>query len=221
MILLGYIITFVYMALVIVVGELVQKKFNTDKEMTRKCEHLATSASWALCYIFVGPTYHLVIINFIAFAILALLTFTNFMKSAERDDAEKSYGLFYFGLSTFLSIAIAYFVNTELIVLTGIAYYCLALADGLAPIVAKLFGKRNFKLYEPKTFVGFMTVFVISSLVTLVFSLIFGLDFSPLFILSVGGVSAHAELYGRKGPVLTANEVVKTSAPEDPVATFY
>ena len=29
------------------------------------------------------------------------------------------------------------------------------------------------------------------------------------------------KLYGRKGPVLTAIEVAKTNAPEDPVATFY
>ena len=199
MIALGYIVTFVYMALVILVGEIIQKKFNTNKEMTRKCEHLATSASWAIAYLFFGPTYHLIIVNFGAFVVLTLITFTGFMKSAEREDADKSYGLFYFGLSTFLSITIAVLIDSSLVALTGIAYYCLALADGLAPITAKLFGKANFLLYEPKTFVGFATVFIVSSAACAVFNSIFDLNYSFLFIVSVGAVSAHAELYGKKG----------------------
>ena len=46
----GYILSFLYMGLVIVLGEWLQKKFNLDKEMTRKCEHIATAMSWLICY---------------------------------------------------------------------------------------------------------------------------------------------------------------------------
>lgn len=198
-IVLGYVISFVYMALVIVVGELVQKKFNTDKELTRKCEHIATSASWAICYFFVGATYHLVIVNFFAMCALAAVTFGGLMKSVERDDADKSYGLFYFGLSTFVSILVAMLVNVEFVPYTAVAYYCLALGDGLAPITARLAGKRNLTLFAPKSLVGFLTVFAVCSLVALVVSEIFSLGLSALFILSLGSLAAHAELYGRGG----------------------
>ena len=198
-IVLGYVISFVYMALVIVVGELVQKKFNTDKELTRKCEHIATSASWAICYFFVGATYHLVIVNFLAMCALAAVTFGGLMKSVERDDADKSYGLFYFGLSTFVSISVAFIVNVEFVPFTAVAYYCLALGDGLAPITARLAGKCNLKLFAPKSLVGFLTVFAISSLVAFAVSEIFSLGLSALFIISLGSLAAHAELYGRGG----------------------
>ncbi len=199
MVVLGYLVSFLYMGLVIFVGELVQKKTGSDPEMTRKVEHVATSASWVIGYLLVGPTYHLIIINFLAFAVLTVITFSNFMQSVVRTDADKSYGLFYFGLSTFLTIVISYFLGETFIVYSGIAYYCLAVADGLAPITAKLFGKANIKVYEPKSLVGFLTVFVMSVAVAFVFNGIFSLGLETLFIFSLGSVAAHAELYGRKG----------------------
>ncbi len=199
MVALAYIFSFLYMGLVIVVGETVQKKTGADPEMTRKVEHIATSASWVVAYLLAGPTFHLIIINALAFVALTVLTFGNLMKSAERTDADKSYGLFYFGLSTFLTILIAFFLGETFIVYSGVAYYCLALADGLAPITARLFGKANIKIYEPKSLVGFLTVYIVSVIVAFVFNGIFALDLSVLFMFSLGSVCAHAELYGRKG----------------------
>lgn len=198
-IVLGYVLSFVYMALVIFVGEAVQKKFDTDKEITRKCEHIATSASFAICYFFVGATYHLIIINFLAMCALGVITFAGMMKSVEREDAEKSYGLFYFGLSTFVSITVVMLLDARLVPFAAIAYYSLSLADGLAPLVARLAGKRNIPLFAPKSLVGFLTVFAVSSAVALCCNFIFALALSPLFILSLGSLAAHAELYGRRG----------------------
>lgn len=187
------------MALVIFVGEAVQKKFNTDKELTRKCEHIATSASWAICYFFVGTSIHIVIINLLAFIALAAITFTGFMSSAERTDAKRSYGLFYFGLSTLITITLTIAINPNFIAFSGIAYYCLALGDGLAPIVARFAGRHNIGLFAPKTLVGFLTVFAVCSLVAWLFSAIFSLELSPLFIISLGSLAAHAEIYGKGG----------------------
>lgn len=196
---LMYVATFAYMALVILVGEFVLHKFNTDKEMTRKCEHLATCASWAICYFFVGPSIHLVIVNFLSLLVFAVLTFGNLMKSAEREDADKSYGIFYFGLATFVTITITILFNKDFIPYSAIAYYCLALADGFAPIIAKLAGRYNVTMFKPKSLVGFLTVLVISSLVTLCCNFIFQLNLNWAFIIAVGCFAAHAELYGQRG----------------------
>ena len=196
---LAYVFTFAYMIFLVVVGEIVQKKTKVNSETIRKVEHIAASINWVFAYLLAGPTYHLIIINLLGFIALSILTFGNFAKYIQRDDTDKSYGVFYFGLSTLIVITIAVVLGEPFVMYSGIAYFCLALADGLAPLVSKLFGKANFKVYEPKSFVGFLTVFIISTIVTLVFNEIFSLNLSILFAFSLGSVAAHAELYGRRG----------------------
>ena len=110
MIALGYVLSFVFMGTIMLVGELLQRKFDLDKELTRKCEHILTAFSWVIVYIFVGVSIHMLIINLIACAVLGIITFGNFMQSVDREDTEKSYGLFYYGLSTSIVAVIVVFV---------------------------------------------------------------------------------------------------------------
>lgn len=198
-IVLTYVTFFAYLILVILVGEGLQKKFNLNKEMVRKCEHLAAALSWYLVYLFSGPTIHMVIINLIGCIIFAFITFGNLMKSIEREDTDKSYGVFYFGLSTLIVAAICFFVNKDFYALTGIAYYCLALGDGFAPIFAKLFKKKNMVILAPKTLVGMLAVFVFSTLSAIVFNYGFSLGYSWLFMISIGCLATVLELFGKNG----------------------
>lgn len=197
-IVLGYVVFFVYMGLVMAVGELIGKKFGVEKEICRKCEHLATSLSWLICFFFTGASVHTLIINVVGLVVLAAVTFGSVMKTVERDDAAKSYGVVYFGFSTAVVMAITYFVNLDFYFYTGIAYYCMALGDGLAPIFAKLCKAWNPKVTAKKTLIGALTVFTFSSLVTMTFSLACGMGLSPLFILSVGALAATTELFSEK-----------------------
>ncbi len=195
-IILGYVVFFVFMTAVMVVGEMIRKKTNIDSEMCRKGEHIATGLGWLIGCFFFGPTIHLVILNFLGFAVLGLVTFTGIMKSVERDDTSgKSYGLFYFGLSTFIVACLSVFVNNDFYILSGISYYCLVLGDGFAPITARIFKKINAKVFNEKTYVGAITVFVLSTLVTLTFSLVCNLNYSALFIISVGALAAAVEMF--------------------------
>lgn len=187
------------MGLVIAVGEGLQRKFNFDKELTRKCEHLATAMSWLICYFFVGTTIHLLIINLIACLILGVITFGNLMQSVDREDTSKSYGLFYFGLSTTVVAAIVVFINPSFYPLHGIAWYCLAFGDGFAPIFARIFKKRNVQIIPPKTIMGMLGVFVFSILSVVVFNYAFKLNYGWAFILSVGCLSTLLELFGKHG----------------------
>ncbi len=199
MVLLGYLFSFVYMGLVIAVGEGLQRKFNFDKEMTRKCEHIATAMSWVICYFLVGPTIHLVIINLIACVILGVIAFGNLMKSVDRDDTSKSYGLFYFGLSTTIVAAIVFFVNPEFYPLHGISWYCLAFGDGFAPVFAKIFKKKNIQIIPPKTIMGMLGVFIFSLASVVTFNYVFGLRYNWAFMLSVACLSTLLELFGKYG----------------------
>ena len=198
-IILGYVIFFGYMFLEIVIGEALQKKFDLNKEMTRKVEHMFTGVCWIIGYFFLGWTIHLFIVNLISVVLLGVITFGGLMKSIEREDAGKSYGVFYFGLSTLIVVSILVFVEDSLFPYYGIAYYCLVLADGLAPIIAKAFKKHNLTLVNGKTLVGTVTVFAITALIALAFSLIFSLHLSALLILSLAAFVAMAELFGAKG----------------------
>lgn len=198
-ILMGYLAAFLFIASVILVGEIVHKKYNTDKELTRKVEHTVTGFGWAICYFFFGSTYHMVIINAITLVLLVVITFTGAMSSVERGDSKRSYGLVYFGIGTMINILVAIFADTALVPLNAIAYFTLTLADGAAPIAARLAGKKNRQMFAPKTLVGFLSVFLVTAAVTTVCSLVFGLSLTPLFIISVACIAAHAELYGMKG----------------------
>ena len=198
-IVLGYVIFFGYMFLEILVGEALQKKFDLDKEMTRKVEHMFTGVCWIIGYFFLGWSIHLFIVNAISVVLLGIITFGGLMKSIEREDTARSYGVFYFGLSTLIVVAILVFVEDSLFPYYGIAYYCLVLADGLAPIFAKAFTKHNISLINGKTLAGTVSVFAITGLIALAFSLIFSLHLSVLLILSLASVVAMAELFGAKG----------------------
>lgn len=197
---IGYVVFFAYVALIMVVGELVQKKTKLDAEVIRKLEHIATGASWAIGYIFIGLSYHLIIINAISVALLAVTTFGNLMKSVERADAKKSYGLLYFGISTLAVIVVAVIIGSQkLYLLSGVVYYSMIFGDGLAPLVARACKKFNVTVFEPKTAAGVVTVAVMGTLSAVVFNAIFKLELSVPFMISVGCLAAMTELYGMKG----------------------
>lgn len=197
---LGYVLSFGFMGIVILIGELLQRKLNLNKEVVRKCEHLASGASWLFCYLVTGPTIHLFIINMLAVVAFGAITFGGLMKSIEREDTKKSYGVFYFGVATAIAAAIVVFVpgGEVLYPLNGIAWYCLAFGDGFAPLVARLF-KKNAEILPTKTWAGSLTVLLVSTAVTAIFNALFSLNFTWHFILSVGCLSCLMEAFGKKG----------------------
>lgn len=198
-IVLCYIVFFAYMLLILAVGEFLQKKFNLDKEMCRKGEHLASGLCWLICCLFLGVSVHTFIMNAIGLALLIPVIFLGSLKSVERKDAGKSYGIVYFAFSTLVAMGITVFFNQDFFWFTGIAYYCMVLGDGFAPIFARLAGRFNFKITEKKTAVGYLTVFALSCLVTMTFSLIAHLQLTPLMVISVGALAAEAEVFSEKG----------------------
>ena len=198
-IILGYITFFLYMALLMGVGELLCKKTNLPKELIRKSQHILTSLSWLIGVLFFGPTIHIVIINFLGFILLTIATFTNILSSSERSDSKKSYGLMFFGLGTFLVILYVVYFEESLFLVTGIPYYCLTLADGLAPIIAKLCKKINTEIIKGKTLIGTLTVFIVSLTIIVLFNQILSLNYSLLFIIGLASLCTILELFGYKG----------------------
>ena len=161
--------------------------------------HIATSLSWIICYFLVGANIHLLIINLLACLVLGVITFGNLMESVERDDTDKSYGLFYFGLSTSIVAGIVVLVNPEYYLLHGITWYCLAIGDGFAPIFAKIFKKKNSQVIPPKTIMGMLAVFIFSLISVVVFNYAFHLNYDWAFMISVACLATLLELFGKQG----------------------
>ena len=201
---IGYVVFNVYVVGILGLGILLEKKTRIDKTVCRKLTHVVFAFLWFICYFFFGCSIHWVLLNGIGAAALGVIILGGFMKSYEREDADKSYGIFYFGLSTFVVALVCYLLNlngeaNDLYLFTGIAYYCLALGDGVAPLVVRLFKNFNYKITETRSLVGSLSVFVVSFLSTLGFSLLFGMDLDVLFIFSVAALTCVAEFYGIKG----------------------
>ena len=197
-IIIGYVVFTLYTVGIMAAGMLVEKKTNLDKTVCRKLTHIISAFIWVICWYFFGCSIHWVILNGLGAVALYFMTFGHLIKTYERDDTDKSYGLFYFGLATFIVATVCYIVGEELYLYTGITYYCLALGDGFAPVVVRLF-KKNVKITETRSLIGSLTVFIVSFLSTLVFSTVFGMNLPILFILSVAALTCIVEFYGLKG----------------------
>ena len=73
----------------------------------------------------------------------------------------------------------------------------MAFGDGLAPLIAGYL--KSMKIYNNKTLVGTLTVFIISIIVVIIFNQIFTLNMDLFSIILIGVVSSLLELIGING----------------------
>ncbi|MBQ7225923.1 MAG: DUF92 domain-containing protein [Clostridia bacterium] len=196
---IGYAVFTLYTVGIMCLGILLEKKTKIDKTLCRKITHIISAFIWVICYVFFGYSIHWVVLNGVSALLLGFLILGSRFNIFPREDAKKSTGLFYFALSTFIVAVISFLIGEETYMYTGIAYLCLALGDGFAPLVAYALKKHNVKILPSKTLFGSLTVYVVSFLTTLTLSAIFDLGLSPVFALSVGALACLAEFYGFKG----------------------
>ena len=198
-IILGYVIFNLYIVLVLLLGILLEKKTRLDKTLSRKISHLFSAPLWLVSCYFFGCTIHWVILNGLGAVAIFLLTYAKKFKSFDRDDSENNYGMFYYSFSTFIVSIVCLCVGPEIYLYSGIAYFCLSLGDGLAPITARVFKKWNVMVSPTRSLIGSLTVFIVSFFASWIFSLAFKMDLDILFIFSIAALTCVAEFYGVKG----------------------
>lgn len=195
----GYIAFNLYIVFTLLIGIILEKKTPLDKTTCRKISHLFSAPLWLIACYFFGCTIHWVLLNGLGAVAIFILTYAKKFKSFDRDDTVNNYGMFYYCLSTFIVSIVCLCVGPEIYLYSGIAYYCLSLGDGLAPITAKLLKKCNVQISPTRSLVGSLTVFIISFFSTWIFSLAFKMDLDILFIFSVAALACVTEFYGFKG----------------------
>jgi uncharacterized protein (TIGR00297 family) len=204
---LGYLAFFAFTVGIMLLGAWVEKVTKLDKIICRKLTHIASAFVWVICWFFFGCSVHWIILNGFGTVALYVVSVSGKMSVYERVDAKKSYGLFYFGLVTFIVACVCFFVHefvgkdigNDMYYMAGIAYYCLAFGDGFAPVVSKLFKNCNLKITESRSLVGSLTVLIVSLLSVWGFTSIFSIEMDFLTMLSVASITCIAEFYGIKG----------------------
>lgn len=193
MIIKGYILTYLYLLLIIYISKILNEKFKIDKIYTRKFVHIYVSLVWIIMYYYFKDSYHIIIppLTFI------LINYISYKKNIFKGMEEKeSLGTIYYPISIFIMALLTY-INNEFYPYYAIALFCMALGDGIAPIIANKFKSKI--IYNNKTIFGTLTVFIISIIITIIFNYYFELSFDILKILLIGLSAAILELIGIKG----------------------
>ena len=199
MILLGYILTFGWVFFIMAVTTVLKKLVGLGDEYSRKIIHISVAFAWIPMCICFGTTWHL-LVPAIFFAVFNWLSYRfNLLSAMERQDAEKkSPGTVYYAVSMAVMAALCLW-DSQFLAPYGIGMFCMALGDGLAPIVGGI-EKGNVRLFRGRrSLYGTLTVFVVSLVVAAVMSAVFGLGYPvwKLLLLALGATAL--EFVGFKG----------------------
>ena len=196
----GYIVFFLFTGGIVVLGKVLNSKFGVSDTVSRKIVHIVSCGEWVIMQLFFGCSVHWLILNGISAVLLGILMFTPALKNFANDDADKSYGMFYFALGTFCVACIIYFFDQTMYLYAGIVYFCLTIGDGMAPLVAKWTKKFNPEIRQGKSLFGCLAVFVFSFLSAMAFKLIFHLEeLDWFFLVTLAAAVTVIEFYGFKG----------------------
>ena len=155
---LGILVSYVYIAIVIVGAKLFERK---GKEVSRKFIHIMLGNWWIIATIFFNNVWFasfvpatFVIINYLSYK-------KDIIKVMERDEQD-GFGTVYYALSL-LILAIVSFGIFKKPTLGLVPTIVMAYGDGLAAIIGKKLKSKRYKLGETKkSFAGSLTMFLIS-----------------------------------------------------------
>ena len=194
----GYLATYSYLITILVIISLLKRKGKINENTSRKLIHIFVGFSWPIMVYFFKTSIHLIIppLTFI------LINYSSFKKNLIKSMEKKgSKGTIYYALSFSL---LAYFavLNPKFLPSYGIGCLSLSLGDGLAPLFRYRFPNKKIG-NTSKTYIGSFTVFIIAILISIIFNMIFILNYHFLDYLVLGLSASVLELIGDKYDNLT------------------
>lgn len=187
---LCYIVTFLYIFIILFISELLKNKKIVSEETARKVVHILVSFAYIIMYKMIYTNINIVIIP----AIFIFINFISYKKNIFKGmeiTSRNSMGTVFYPMSMMIMALITYFHN-DFYPFYGIGLFIMAFADGLAPIVADKFQSK--KIFNANRSInGSMTVFIISIIVIFIFNIIFNLDISLIKIVLLGFISMFLE----------------------------
>ena len=157
---LGIIVSYLYIALVIIGAKIFEKK---GKEASRKFIHIMLGNWWIIAMYFFTNVWFAILVP-ATFVVINYLSYKkNLIKVMERDEQE-GLGTVYYAVAL-LVLAIVSFGIFKKPSLGLIPTLVMAYGDGLAAIIGKSIKSKKYKLSDTKkSFAGSVTMFVISTI---------------------------------------------------------
>ena len=155
---LGEIVSFVYIALVIIGAKIFEKK---GKEVSRKFIHIMLGNWWIIAMIFFDNVWFAAF-GPAVFVIINYLSYKNDLIKVMEREQQDGFGTVYYALSL-LILAILSFGIYKNPALGLIPTLVMAYGDGFAAIIGKHLKSKRYKLSDTKkSFAGSLTMFLIA-----------------------------------------------------------
>lgn len=157
---IGILISYIYIALIIIVSKVFEKR---GKEASRKFIHIMLGNWWFIAMFFFTNVWF-AIFGPATFVIINYLSYKkNIIKVMERDEQD-GLGTVYYAV-TLLILAIVSFGIFKNPILGLVPNLIMAYGDGLAALIGKSAKSKRYKLGDSKkSFAGSLTMFIISTL---------------------------------------------------------
>ena len=195
MILLGYVLSFVYAAVVLLVGAL-SYKLGLAQKYSRKIIHILVGFEWFILSYTHGATVHFLAVCLVFLAFLALVYHKKWL-AMMSSSSDNSKGTVYYAVSMSVMAAVS-FLYAPFLPYFGIAVLATSIGDGLGGVVGQAL-KQSARLYKNKTPLGTLAVFLSTLLSVFLFSRGYGLPLTFLEILAIAILATGVELLSCAG----------------------
>lgn len=173
-----------YLGILLILSEGLNRLKKTDAEFTRKVFHIGSGQVILLAWGLGIPAWTIVIAAIIA-CIIAIISYFLPILPSINSVGRKSLGTFFYAVS--IGLLASWFFPLQQPQYAAVGILIMAWGDGLAAMIGKRFGKHRYQIWGiKKSWEGSLTMWAASFLVTaIILASVYGLT-SPVFWVSVG-----------------------------------
>lgn len=194
---MGFIVSFLFVFLVIGIATILEKASILGSEGSRKLIHIGVCNWWFIAiYYFEDPL--MVAIVPACFVVINYVSYKkNVFTAMERGSGKEDLGTVYYAISLLILALWTFYIHKPIIGLLGILI--MGYGDGFAAVVGKRWGNHPLPFNKNKSWEGSFTVFVFAFIITmLIVNVSFGvIDFMQGLLISmiIGIISAVIEAF--------------------------
>ena len=188
-------LSFLFIVVLMVISSILYKKKVLGIEGSRKFIHIGVSNWWIFVVLMFDSLWVAMILP-IVFIIFNTYSYKkHFIVSMERKD-NQSLGTIYYPIALLILVVLSYTIINP--ILAAIGVFILGYGDGLASLFGIKYGIR--KVYKHKTWIGSITMFIISYMIAFIFLLVLtSIQQSLIYAFIIAIFATLIELYAPKG----------------------
>lgn len=174
-----------YLGIIIIIAELLNRFYQTSGELTRKIVHIGTGnvILWAWC---LNISQSVIILASIVASGVAIISYILPILPSVNGVGRHSYGTLFYAMS--IGILSTLFWQDGQHQFTSIGILIMAYGDGMAALIGQKWGKHKYQCWgNRKSWEGSLTMTGVSMVITLI---ILGFSLPHLFIASIVGIFA-------------------------------